>query len=105
MKNYKFQTQTLQEKLIHTMIATLAILATVYCLVLLSLVFDVIEQKQNNITIKDLSSKISYLESSYANEIAAIDDHLLNENNFKHIDGSFAVRKDPIASFALLYGR
>lgn len=105
MKHYKFHQQTIQEKLIHTMIATIALLVVVYCLVLLSLVFSVIEQKQNTITIKDLTSKASYLESNYANEIASINDSVLAQNNFKRVDGSFAVRKDAVASFSLLYER
>lgn len=105
MKYYKFQSQTTEEKIIHIMIATIVLLVITYCLVLLSLVFSVIGQKQNAITIKDLSSKVSYLESSYSNEIAKIGDVTLKENNFKRVDGSFAVRKDPVASFSLLYER
>ena len=105
MKHYKFHTQTIQERIIHTMVATMALLVVVYCLVLLSLVFSVIEQKQNILAVKDLTSKASYLESNYANEIASINDAVLKENNFKRVDSSFAVRKDPIASYALLYER
>lgn len=105
MKHYKFHTQTREEKIIHTMVATIALLIVIYCLVLLSLVFSVIEQKQNSLAIKDLTSKASYLESNYANEIAGINDSVLAQNNFKRVDGSFAVRKDPVASYAILYER
>ena len=86
------------------MLATLAALAVVYCIVLLSLVFSVIERKQNMLAAKDLSSQLSALETRYANEIAQIDDTVLREYNFARIDNAtFAVRKDPIASFSVLY--
>ena len=105
MTIHKFHTQTTEEKLINTMIATVFLLIVVYSIVLLSLVFSVIERKQNMLSIKDLTSKVSYLESNYANEISSINDTILAEYNFKRVDGSFAVRKDPIASFSLLYAR
>lgn len=103
MRYHTFKKQTINEKLVHTMIGTTIFLAVIYCMVLLSLVFSVIERKQNLISIKDLTSKVSYLESNYANEISSINDTILAEHNFKRVDGSFAVRKDPIASFTLLY--
>lgn len=105
MKNYNLQNQTLQEKLIHAMIGTIVVLVIIYCAILLVLVFSVIEQKQNALTIKDLTSKVSYLESSYANTISKINDNVLLANNFKRVDGSFAIRKDEVASFALLYAK
>lgn len=93
-------------KIVHTMLATLAALAVVYCIVLLSLVFSVIERKQNMLAAKDLSSQLSALETRYANEIAQIDDTVLRKHNFARIDNAtFAVRKDPIASFSVLYTR
>lgn len=88
------------------MLGTLVLLALVYCIVLLSLVFSVIERKQNTIAVKDLTSKLSSLEASYANKVASINDTTLAENNFKRVDNtSFAVRKDPIASYTVLYAR
>lgn len=105
MTIYKYHTQTKEEKLINTMIVTVLLLVVVYAIVLLSLVFSVIERKQNLLAIKDLTSKVSYLESNYANEISSINDTILAEYNFKRVDGSFAVRKDAIASFSLLYAR
>lgn len=88
------------------MFFTLCALAIVYCLILLSLVFSVIERKQNLLAVKDLSSQVSALETRYANEVGGINDATLAQHNFVHIDNTtFAVRKDPIASFTLLYTR
>ena len=102
----RFQTHTLYERTVHTMFGTLALLALVYCLVLLSLVFSVIERKQNDIASRDLTSELASLEASYANTVASINDSTLASANFKRVDGTtFAVRKDPIASYTVLYSR
>lgn len=88
------------------MLATLLVLAVVYCVILLSLVFSVIERKQNLLAVKDLTSQVSALEARYANEVAAIDENKLAEQQFVRISNTtFAVRKDPIASYAVLYAR
>jgi hypothetical protein len=88
------------------MFGTLIVLALVYCVVLLSLVFSVIERKQNALASRDLTSSLAALESKYANSIASINDAMLIVNNYKRIDGAtFAVRKDPIASYTVLYAR
>ena len=97
-------TQIFYQRIVHSMLVSVLVLAIVYCLVLLSLVFSVIERKQNLLAIKDLSSQVSALETRYSNEVSSIDDATLAAHNFVHIDNtSFAVRKDPIASFSLLY--
>lgn len=96
--------QNLQQRIINSMMATLLVLAIVYCVILLSLVFSVIERKQNLIAVKDLSSQISALETRYSNEITNINDTVLAQHNFSRIENTtFTVRKDPIASFSLLY--
>ena len=106
MNNYKFKTQTIEERLIHTMIGTISFLVVIYCIVLLSLVFSVIERKQNMLAVKDLTSKASYLETNYANEISSINDTVLLAHNFARVNNTmFAIRKDPIASFSVLYER
>jgi hypothetical protein len=88
------------------MFGTLLMLALLYCIVLLSLVFSVIERKQNDLATRDLSSELSTLEAKYANTVAGINDTMLAQNHFKRIDGgTFAVRKDPIASYTVLYAR
>ncbi|HCC05822.1 TPA: hypothetical protein DEP94_00435 [Candidatus Nomurabacteria bacterium] len=99
-----FTQQNFYQRIINTMFATLLVLAVVYCIILLSLVFSVIERKQNLLAVKDLSSQVSALEARYSNEVANINDSVLAEHNFTRIENTtFAVRKDPIASFSLLY--
>jgi hypothetical protein len=106
MKALKFKTQTMEERVVHAMLSTIFVLALVYCAVLLSIVFSVIERKQDLITIKDLTSQISYLENDYVGEIAKVDNAFLKENKFERISNTtFAVRKDSVASFAILYER
>jgi hypothetical protein len=101
-----YQSLTLQKRTVHAMFGTLALLALVYCVVLLSLVFSVIERKQNNLATRDMTSELAALETKYANTVAGINDTTLAQNNFKRVDGgTFAVRKDPIASYTVLYAR
>jgi hypothetical protein len=100
--NYK--SINIYERTVHTMFATVLILSVVYCLVLLSLVFSVIERKQNTIASRDLSSELSSLETRYANQVAGINDSVLAINNYVRVDNTtFAVRKDDIASYTVLY--
>jgi hypothetical protein len=102
----KVSQKTLQERIVHSMLATLGVLALVYVTVLLSLVFSVIERKQNIIASRDLSSELSVLEGEYANTVASITDSDLKNKNFSRIDTTtFAVRKDAIASYTVLYAR
>ena len=42
----------------------------------------------------------------YANQVALIDETTLEANNYKRVDGgTFAVRKDAIASYTVLYAQ
>ena len=104
--NLQYKTTTLHERIVHTMFGTLCVLALLYCVVLLSLVFSVIERKQNTIVARDLSSQLSTLEAKYANIVSSISEKDLKDNNFTRIEGTtFAVRKDAIASYTVLYAR
>lgn len=104
--NLQHKTHNLYERIVHTMLGTLCALALVYCVVLLSLVFSVIERKQNTIAIRDLSSELSMLEAKYANIVSSITEKDLVANNYTRIDSTtFAVRKDEIASYTVLYAR
>jgi hypothetical protein len=86
------------------MFGTLCVLALIYCVVLLSLVFSVIERKQNTIAGRDLTSTLSALEAQYANEVASINENTLAANDYTRVDGTtFAIRKDAIASYTVLY--
>lgn len=100
----RYQTLTLVHRTVHAMFGSLIILAFIYCAILLSLVFSVIGQKQNILATRDLSSSLSVLEAKYANTVSSINDATLSVNNFKRVDSAtFAVRKDPIASYTVLY--
>lgn len=90
--------------MVHTLFGTMIVLSIAYCVILLSLVFSVIERKQNNLAIKDLISQISILETNYANKITSINDSVLQSNNYVRVNNTtFAVRKDEIASYTVLY--
>lgn len=102
----RYKSVTLFERTVHTMLGSLILLALVYCVVLLSLIFSVIERKQNALASRDLTSTLSTLEAKYANTVASIDETVLRAHDYKRIDGAtFAVRKDPIASYTVLYAR
>lgn len=104
--NLHYKTTTLYERAVHTMVGTLCVLSLVYCAILLSLVFSVIERKQNTIATRDLSSTLSSLEMKYANIVSSISENDLLSNNFTRVDNAtFAVRKDDIASYTVLYAR
>lgn len=94
------------QRIVHTLAGTLALLVLIYVCVLLSLVFSVIERKQNIIATKDASSLLSGLEGNYANTVSSITEKELQEAHFTRIDNTtFAVRKDEIASYTVLYAR
>jgi hypothetical protein len=100
----KYTTTNFYERAVHTMVGTLVVLAFVYCGIILSLVFSVIERKQNTIATRDLSSELSALETKYANIVSSISESDLAKNDFTRVDGAtFAVRKDDIASYTVLY--
>ena len=102
----KYQSITLYERTVHAMFGTLSILALVYCVVLLSLVFSVIERKQNTVAGRDLTSQLSALEADYANQLASINESSLANHQYVRVDNAtFAVRKDAIASYTVLYAR
>ena len=104
--SHHYQSTNLYERTVHTMFGTLGFLILIYCVILLSLVFSVIERKQNTLVNRDLTSQISALEVSYANKVSSINDSVLVANNYTRIDStSFAVRKDAIASYTVLYAR
>lgn len=101
-----YKTMTLRERIVNSMLAAIVVLAIAYCVILLSLVFSVIERKQAISSTKDLVSKLSAVESSYANEIARISDTVLSQKEFVRLDGAtLTVRKDPIAGYTVLYER
>lgn len=106
MSTLRYHKVTIQEKAVHIMLGILGFLAIVYCTFLLSIVFSVIERKQNSLAIRDASSYLNSLENKYSNEVSSINDLVLKENSYTRVDGTtFAVRKDPIATYSVLYAR
>lgn len=104
--NNHYKTINLTKKTVHVLLLTLCIGALLYCFVLLSVIFSVIERKQNMLSIRDLSSELSSLEIRYSNEISSINDTRLADMSFKKVNNSnFAVRKTDIASYTVLYAR
>jgi K+-transporting ATPase A subunit len=104
--NLPYTIKNFYEKAVHGMLAVLIVLALVYCAILLSLVFSVIEKKQNTLASRDLSSELSTLEMTYGNIVSSISEKDLDSNGFTRVDGAtFAVRKDDIASYTVLYAR
>ncbi len=104
--NLHYKTKTLQERAVHIMLGTLCVFALMYCGILLSLVFSVIERKQNIIASRDLSSSLSTFEAKYASIVSSISERDLLDNSFTRVDSTtFAVRKDDIASYTVLYAR
>jgi hypothetical protein len=104
MKKLKLNSISLQEKTIHAMILLFITLVIIYCAILISIVFSVIERKQNMISSVNLSSQLSSVENKYSDEIASIDNNFLVAHNFTHFESTtFAIRKDNIASYAFLY--
>ena len=104
MKNTFYKATNLQERIVNSMILTVLVLVLIYCVVLLSLVFSVIERKQALASTKDLVSQLSTVEMQYSNEITKINDTVLAAKNFVRVDGTtLTVRKDPIASYTVLY--
>lgn len=102
----QYKTIPFFQRTVHVMFGTLCILALVYCIVLLSLVFSVIERKQNTIASRDLTSQLSALEAQYANQISNINESALAAHEYTRVSGAtFTVRKDPIASYTVLYAR
>ncbi len=101
---FTYSTNNFYEKAVHTMLGTLCVLALIYCAIILSLVFSVIERKQNTVASRDLASELSMLETKYANVVSSITEADLIKNDFIRVDSAtFAVRKDDIASYTVLY--
>ncbi|MDQ5962454.1 MAG: hypothetical protein QG653_261 [Patescibacteria group bacterium] len=101
-----YKTMTFRERIVNSMLVTMAVLMVLYCLILLSIVFSVIERKQAISQTKDLISTLSSIEGSYANEISKINDSVLSAKEYVRLDATtLTVRKDPIAGYTVLYER
>jgi hypothetical protein len=94
------------EKGVHTLLTVFGLLCIAYLIVLLSIVFSVIERKQNILATSSIGTDLMRVENSYASTLSTLDDKALSDRGFTRFESThFAVRKDPIATYALLYAR
>lgn len=96
----------LTEKTVHGLLSLFGILCAAYIVVMISIVFSVIERKQDVLAITSIGNDLMQVENNYAAMVATLDDATLKEKGFHKFESTrFAVRKDPIATYALLYAR
>lgn len=96
----------LTEKTVHALLSLFGVLCVAYLIVLLSIVFSVIERKQDILTTANIGNDLMRVENSYATLLSTLDDKALSDKGFTRFESThFAVRKDPIATYALLYAR
>lgn len=96
----------LTEKTIHALLTLFSLLCIAYLIILISIVFSVIERKQDVLATSSIGNDLMQVENTYASLLATLDDKALTERGFTRFEAThFAVRKDPIASYALLYTR
>jgi hypothetical protein len=96
----------LTEKTIHSLLALFGVLCAAYLVILLSIVFSVIERKQDVLATSAIGNDLMTVENSYASLLSTLDDNALADRGFARFEAThFAVRKDPIATYALLYAR
>jgi hypothetical protein len=96
----------LTEKTIHGLLSLFAVLSALYVIVMISIVFSVIERKQDLLAVTTIGNDLMQVENEYAQMVSTLDDTTLKEKGFHKFESTrFAVRKDPIATYALLYAR
>lgn len=106
MKYLKHSTASIQERTAQSLLLAILVLASIYCVLLISIIFSVIEQKKNNVANVAMASQLTTTENKYASQVALLDDAKISNLNYKHITStSFAVRKDNVASYTFLYER
>lgn len=96
----------IKEQMVKVLFATLTVLVVCYSLTLLSLTGNAISVKKLSIQIKKTETDIARVERDYSNLISS-----LNTNHFSNFgftlatNSAFAVKKDEIATFSVLYER
>lgn len=97
---------TVKENIVKILFAVLTVLVICYSLTLLSLTGNAITVKKISIQIKKTETDIARSERDYSNLISS-----LNANHFSSFgfslasNSTFAVKKDEIATFSVLYER
>ena len=96
----------LMEKTIQSLLSLFGILCIAYLIILISIVFSIIERKQDVLATANIGNDLMRVENSYASLLSTLDDKVLTDKGFTRFEAThFAVRKDPIATYALLYAR
>jgi hypothetical protein len=104
--NQKLTHSYLLEKGVQTLFSLFCILCAIYCVILISIVFSVIERKQATLSANNLTNSLMQIENNYAGALSTLDDKALADRGFHRFEATqFAVRKDPIATYAFLYAR
>ena len=96
----------LTEKTVHALLSLFGVLVIAYLIILISIVFSVIERKQDVLATTAIGNDLMRVENTYASLLSSLDDKALRDRGFTRFEAThFAVRKDPIATYALLYAR
>ena len=96
----------LTEKTIQALLTLFGMLCIAYLIILISIVFSVIERKQDVLATASIGNDLMQVENTYASLLGTLDDKSLTGMGFTRFEAThFAVRKDPIASYAVLYAR
>ncbi len=99
MKITKIQYTTIQ-----ALAALFFITCIFYCVMLVALIFSTIERKQISLSTKEMYSQLMKEEDIYAKTVAQFDFVTLSSMGFKQFTStSFVVKKDAIATYAVLY--
>ncbi len=101
----KFHTIT-REDVIKILVLILAVLMISYSLLLLSLTGNAISLKKISLSIKKTETNIAKNEREFSKTLTEVNSASFHEFGFTAAtNAGFAVKKDSIASFALLYER
>lgn len=95
-----------KENIVKVLFAILTILIVCYSLTLLSLTGNAITVKKLSIQIKKTETDIARAERDYSNSISSLNASHFSSFGFAMATNStFAVKKDEIATFSVLYER
>jgi len=98
IKNYRTNVNiidngNLRNRILHTMLFTLGMLALFYVFLLGSMVFNIVERKTLQVYDRSLSSEVGNLELEYLSLSQKIDLDLAYSLGFREIETDFVMRK------------
>ena len=95
---------TIQHTTIQALVGLFFILCIFYCVMLVALILSTIERKQITLSAKDMNGQLMREEDIYAKTVAQFDFATLSSMGFEQFTStSFVVKKDDIATYAVLY--